>query len=124
MVKKLVVVLGVVAVVLVANVFAADANAPANKPVKLEGTVSVTKDANNVVTSIKLTTATKVVYDVTLDKKGEELGGHNGKEVEVHGVVTEKDGKKWIQVHEFKAVEKKKETMPAKPKSAEPKPKK
>jgi type II secretory pathway component PulC len=106
------IVLGVTTVVLVANGFAADANAPANKIVKLKGIVSVTKDANNVVTSVKLTTSTKVVYNVTLDKKGEELAGHNGKEVEADCVITEKNGQKWAQVQEFKIVEKKKEMTP------------
>jgi hypothetical protein len=133
MVRKFVVVLGVAAAFLAASVFAADANAPAkpkspegSRPpvtVKLEGTISVTKDSNDVVTSIKLTTASKAVYNVTLDKKGEELGSLNGKEVEVRCVVTEKDKQKWIKVIEFQLVEKKK-TSPAKPKPISPKPKK
>jgi hypothetical protein len=119
MVRKFAIVLGVAAAFLAVSVFAsgADANKP-KKPetVRLEGTVSVTKDSNDVVTSIKLTTANKAVYHVTLDKKGKELSDSNGKEVEVRCVVTEKDKQKWIQVHEFKLVEKKKETPPAKPK--------
>jgi hypothetical protein len=126
MVRRFVIVLGVAAAFLATSVFAAGADA--NKPkkpeagprppvtVKLEGTISVTKDSNDVVTSIKLTTARKAVYNVTLDKKGEELGGLNGKEVEVRCVITEKNDQKWIQVHEFQLVEKKKETPPAKPK--------
>lgn len=119
MVKKLVIVLGVAAVFMAANVFAADANKP-KKPedpavvtVPVEGMVSVTKDANSVVTSIKLTTSGKVVYNVTLDDKGKELATLDGKEVRARGVVTEKDGQKWLKVHEFRAVEKKKETTPA-----------
>ena len=114
MIRKFVVVLGVAAVFLAANVFAADANAP--KPKKLEGTVSVAKDSNGVVTSIKLTTARKTVYYVTLDEKGKELSGLNSKEVEVRCVVTKKDDQKWIKVNEFRLVEKKKETPLAKPK--------
>jgi hypothetical protein len=127
MVRKFVIVLGVAAAFLAANVFAAGAEAPTKpkKPeaaprlpvtVRVEGTVSVTKDSNDVVTSIKLTTATKVVYHVTLDEKGKELSGLNGKEVEVRCVITEKDNQKWITVHEFRLVEKKKETPLAKPK--------
>jgi hypothetical protein len=119
MVRKFAIVLGVAAAFLAASVFAADANAPKPKKpevpvtVKLEGTISVTKDSNDVVTSIKLTTARKAVYHVTLDKKGEELGSLNGKEVEVRCVITEKDDQKWIKVNEFQLVEKKK-TLPAK----------
>jgi hypothetical protein len=134
MVRKFVIVLGVAAAFLAANVFAAGVETPA-KPknpeagpppptlVKVEGTISVTKDANNVVTSIKLTTATKVVYNVTLDKKGEELGKLDGKEVEVHGVITEKGTQKWIKVHAFQPVEKKKEApmVKAKPRPIAPK---
>ena len=129
-IRRFVIVLGVAAVFLAASAFAADANAPVvpKKPeagprppatVKLKGTISVTKDPNNVVTAITLTTTyrtVKTVYHVTLNPKGEELGSLNGKEVEVRGVVvTEKDGQKWIKVQEFQLVEKKtkstKETM-------------
>jgi hypothetical protein len=92
--------------------------------VKLEGTISVTKDSNDVVTSIKLTTASKAVYNVTLDKKGKELGDSNGKEVEVRCVITKKDDQKWIKVSEFQVIEKKKETPPAEPKPTPPKPEK
>jgi hypothetical protein len=127
MVRKFVIVLGVAAAFLAVNVFAAGAEAPAKpkKPeaaprlpviVRLEGTVSVTKDPNDVVTSIKLTTASKAVYNVTLDKKGKELSGLNSKEVEVRCVITKKDDQKWIKVNEFRLVEKKKETPLAKPK--------
>jgi hypothetical protein len=135
MVRKFVIVLGVAAAFLAANVFAAGAEAPAKpkKPeaaprlpvtVKLEGTVSVTKDSNDVVTSIRLTTANKTIYHVTLDEKGKELGGLNDKEVEVRCVITKKDDQKWIKVNEFRLVEKKKETPLAEPKPTPPKPKK
>jgi hypothetical protein len=127
MVRKFVIVLGVAAVFLAANVFVAGAEAPAKPkkpevapgqpfPLRLEGTISVTKDANNVVTSIKLTTAHKIVYNVTLDKKGKELSDLDGKEVHLKCVVTEKDNQKWIKVNEFQLVEKKKETPSAEPK--------
>jgi type 1 fimbria pilin len=136
MVRKFVIVLGVAAAFLAASVFAADANAPKPKKpeagprppvtVKLEGTISVTKDSNDVVTSIRLTTANKTVYHVALDEKGKELGGLNGKEVEVRCMITRKDDQKWIKVNEFRLVEKKKETPLAepKPKSTPPKPEK
>jgi hypothetical protein len=128
MVRKFVIVMGVLAVFLAANVLVAGAEAPAKPmkpkaahrppfPIRLEGTISVTKDANNVVTSIKLTTAAKLVYNVTLDTKGEELGKLDGKEVQLKCMVTEKDNQKWITVNEFQLVEKKKETPSAEPKS-------
>lgn len=133
MARKVMIVLGVAVVFMAANVFAADANAPKPKKaeapsapavVSLEGTLNVVKDANKVVTSITLATTSKVVYHVTLDEKGKELGNLEGKEVKVKCVVSEKDGQKWIQVHEYQQVEKKKETPPAKPKSNSQKPKK
>jgi hypothetical protein len=108
--KRFVIVLGVAAAFLTASVFAADANAPPKKPTKLRGTVSVTKDPNNIITAITLTTthkAVKTVYHVILNPKGEELGSLNGKEVEVRGIVTEKDGQEWIKVLEFQLAEKK-----------------
>jgi hypothetical protein len=107
--RRFVIVLGVAAAFLTASVFAADANAPPKKHPKLKGTVSVTKDPNNVVTAITLTTnkTVKTVYHVTLDPKGMELGSLDGKEVEVRGVVTEQNGQEWIKVHEFQLAEKK-----------------
>ena len=118
-IRRFVIVLSVAAAFLAASVFAADANAPPKKPVKLKGTVSVTKDPNNVVTAITLTTTyrtVKTVYHVILNKKAEELGSLNGKEVEVQCVVTtDKAGQKWIKVQKSQLVEKK-ETPMAKPK--------
>lgn len=92
MVRKFVIVLGVAAAFLAASVFAAGADAPKPKKpeagprppatVKLEGTISVTKDPNNVVTSIKLTTANKTAGSHTQPRKGflrkENENGKNG----------------------------------------------
>jgi flagellar hook assembly protein FlgD len=133
-VRRCVIVLGVAAAFLPASIFAADANAASKKSPKLKGTISVTKDPNNVVTAIKLTTTNNTVYYVTLDEKGKELvslngkevnarangethgiiiiGGLNGKEVKIRGVVTEQNGQKWIKVQEYQTVEKK--TRPTK----------
>jgi hypothetical protein len=130
MVRRFVIVLGVAVAFLAVSVFAAGTEASkakkseaAPRTVKLEGTISVTKDANDVVTSIKLTIAdkAKTVYNVTLDKKGKELGDFNGKEVKVQCVITKKDDQKWIKVSEFQVIEKKKETPPVEPKSTPPK---
>jgi hypothetical protein len=109
-IRRFVIVLGVAAAFLAASVFAADANAPPKKPEKLKGTISVTKDPNNVVTAITLTTVNKTVktvYHVILNKKAEELGSLNGKDVEVQCVVIEKGDQKLIKVQEFQLVEKK-----------------
>jgi hypothetical protein len=86
----------------------APAPAPAQpKEVKLEGTVSVVKDANNVITAVKLITA-RSTYDVVLNKKGLELGNTMAdKKVEVEGTVSHKDGQKWIDVKSFKLAEEK-----------------
>ncbi len=103
-------VLGVVALALVLGVacFAADANAPApeQKTTKVQGTVSAVKDANSVVTAITLKTKEGTVYSVELDKKGLELAAMAGKEVEVNGVASKKDGKDCIKVLSAKLVEK------------------
>lgn len=73
---------------------------------------------------LPVTGSLMTVYNVTLDKKGEELSGLNGKEVKVQCVITKKDNQKWIKVNEFQVVEKKKETPPAEPKPTPPKPEK
>jgi hypothetical protein len=93
------------ATVLMASVVLADANAPPKPepkpPVKIEGMVSVIKDANEI-KEIKVTTKDKGVFNVVLNEKGKELGKMMaGKEVVVHGTVTEKNGEKWIDVHRF-----------------------
>ena len=82
------------------------ADAPAEpKTVTVVGVVSVIKDDAGVVTAV-MVTAKDAAYEVTLDAKGMELGKLAGKEVEVTGVVAEKDGVKWITVESFKEVEK------------------
>ena len=120
MTKKMMVVTGLcVAVCLLLSSVAyseapKEAPAPAPAPekpkpveVKLEGTVSVVKDANNVITSVKLATA-RTTYEVVLNEKGLELGNTMAdKKVEVEGTVSHKDGQKWVDVKSFKAVEEK-----------------
>jgi len=77
------------------------------KVVTLQGFVSTYVDANGVVESVQLTTDENVTYEVVLDEKGIELGKKmDGKEVEVNGIVTEKDEQKWVKVQSFKALEK------------------
>jgi hypothetical protein len=90
-------------------VFAAEANAPAGPkpapaPITVKGTVSVVKDANGLVTAVKLTTEDKVVHNVVLDKEGLKLGNEaDGKEVEAQAI--NKKGTN-LKVLSFKVVEK------------------
>jgi hypothetical protein len=89
-------------------VFGEEPNAPAEpKPptVIVVGTVSVVKDANDVIIAVMLTTESEEVYDVVLDKVGLELGKMDGKNVEVQGVVTRKGDESWIKVLSYKEVE-------------------
>jgi hypothetical protein len=95
--------------------FAAEPNtAEPPKLVKVQGVVNVTKDANDVITKVTVVTKDKVVYNVTLDVKGLELGkAMAGKEVEVEGTVSKKGIQDWIKVQSYKAVEKAPEAAPA-----------
>jgi hypothetical protein len=85
--------------------FAAEADP---KPVKVvQGVVTVTKDANNVINKVTLTAKDKAVYNITLDAKGLELGKTMAnKEVEVSGTISKEAGQETIKVMTFKAVEK------------------
>jgi DNA/RNA endonuclease YhcR with UshA esterase domain len=81
-------------------------DAPAEpKKVTVVGVVSVTRDDAGTVTSVMITSR-DAAYEVTLDDNGKKLGELAGKEVEVTGVETEKDGMKWITVESYKEVEK------------------
>jgi len=103
--------------VLAASVgFAADANAPAEKPalITVKGVVSVVKDANGVVTAVKLTTADKVVSNVIMDKVAMDMAKADGKEVEAQAMKHGAD----LMVVSFKVVEKAPE-HPEHPKSEE-----
>lgn len=74
------------------------------EPVKVQGTVSVTKDASGAITAVTLTAADGVSYNVTLDENGKKLGEEMAdKKVEVEGTVAEKDGQKCITVTSYMA---------------------
>jgi len=89
---------------LASGLFAAEAPKP--DVVKLQGVVSTSRDANDVIASVQLTTADDVNYEVVLDAKGKELGEQmDGETVEVVGTVSEKDGQKWLTVSAFNRVE-------------------
>jgi thymidylate synthase ThyX len=77
------------------------------KLVKVQGVVSVTKDANDVITKVTLTTKDKAVYNVVLSMRGLDLGKEMAdKEVEVEGIVSKRDTQDWIRVRSYKQVEK------------------
>jgi len=45
------------------------------------------------------------VYEIATSMKGDELIGETGKKVTVTGTVSEQDGKKTIEVNDFKVME-------------------
>jgi hypothetical protein len=73
--------------------------------VKLQGTVSVTKEAD-VVKSVQLAAGDGTYY-IELDEQGMALAEMDGKQVDVEGTVAvpEKDGPKWLKVSSFAEVE-------------------
>jgi hypothetical protein len=78
--------------------------------VKLQGLVSVLRDANDVIISVQLV-ADKDTYDVVLNAKGLELGENmEGQKVEVEGIVSKENDQKWLKVQTFKAVEEEEKT--------------
>jgi hypothetical protein len=85
--------------ILASTCFAAEGEA-----IKSQGVVSVTKDANDIITAVQLVTNAGS-YSVELDAKGLELGEMDGQMVEVEGIVSQKDNQKWMKVLTFKAVE-------------------
>lgn len=96
--------------------FAAEPTPGAEQPqlVKVQGMVNVAKDVNNVITKVTVVTKDKVVYNVTLDEKGEELGKTMAyRVVEVEGTVSEEGVRKWIKVESYREVQKAPEAAPA-----------
>jgi hypothetical protein len=89
---------------LVTALLASTCFAAEGETVKLQGVVSVTRDANDVITAVQLA-ADAGTYNVELDAKGLELGEMDGQKVEVEGVVSEKDGQKWLTVLMFTVAE-------------------
>ena len=97
--------MGLLAIVLIATVGTAAALA-ADKLTTLTGTVSVSEDDDWNITAVKITVDAKTVYQVVLDEKGKKLGNEmDGTKAEVTGVVTLKDGVKWIAVKTYKEIE-------------------
>lgn len=88
------------AAILASTCFAAEGDA-----VKVQGTVSVTKEAD-AIKSVQLTTDAGTYY-IELDENGLALGEMDGKKVEVEGTVTvsEKEGLKSLKVLSFSVLE-------------------
>ena len=77
------------------------------KQVTVKGKVEATKDASGTVTAVKIKTWGKT-YNVTLDAKGMELAGMEGKKVEATGMTMKKDKKHWLTVESYQEKTKKK----------------
>ena len=83
---------------------AADPNRPQRPqfdPNAIRGRVLVEKDAEGVVTSIKIENRRRGNWNVVLDEKGKELAQMENKIVHVVGKVEDKDGQKWVTVESF-----------------------
>jgi archaellum component FlaF (FlaF/FlaG flagellin family) len=89
---------------LMAALWASTCSAAEGETTKVQGTVSVTKEAD-AIKSVQLTTDTDT-YNIELDENGLALGEMDGLQVEVEGTVTvpEKDGPKWLKVSSFTEV--------------------
>jgi hypothetical protein len=90
--------------ILTAALFASTCFATEGETVKSQGLVSVTRDANDVITAVKLA-ADAGTYNIELDAKGLELGEMDGQMVEVEGIVSQKDNQKWLKVLMFTVAE-------------------
>ena len=125
--KKCVFVVAAVALALLVcagNALAADANnlpaapkeAPKTETATVKGAISETKDKDGNVTEVKLTTKKDVVYQITLDAKGKELGQKMaGKTVKVTGTTQAKGDVTWLTVENYAEVVKKPAEKPAAP---------
>jgi hypothetical protein len=83
---------------------AVEPNAPVQKdgPVTVRGRVLVTKDANGVITSVKLDSRRSGITSIVLDAKGKELAEKMAnKPVEIMGVQKTKGSEKWLTVEKF-----------------------
>jgi hypothetical protein len=109
--KKLVILFVMAAIVefaFVGAATAADPNMPKKMPFDpnaVRGRVLVEKDANGVITSVKIQNRRFGDWNVVLDEKGKELAGTMAnKFVHVEGKVETKDGAKWVTIESYKEV--------------------
>ena len=82
---------------------AAEPNAPKFDPnTMFRGRIVVTKDANGVITAVKLENRRRGTFNIVLDEKGKELGEKMAdKFVEITGKETTKDNEKWLTVEKY-----------------------
>ena len=144
--KRLIALIGMVAIcvmlAIVSNAMAADANQPKQTPKETPraapkekskdlnlviGIVTIAKDNDGNIAEIKVTAHKDLVYRVTLDEKGIELGKTMAdKRARIEGTIEAKGDTEWLTVKTFgelkraeakpKAKGKEKPAKPAKPK--------
>ena len=106
--KKLTMLVLVVAVVVFASVSvtkAQDPNTPKAEP-KIRGKVVVVKDTAGIITAVQLESRKLGTYNVVLDAKGKELGAKmEGKRVEVKAVESVKGEAKWLTVESYTEIQ-------------------
>jgi hypothetical protein len=86
---------------------AAEPSAPKFDPnTMFRGRVVVAKDANGVITSVKLQNRRRGTFNIVLDEKGKELGEKmEGKFVEITGKETTKGDEKWLTVEKYSEIQ-------------------
>jgi hypothetical protein len=89
---------------------AAEPNAPKfpkfDPNTMFRGRIVVAKDANGVITSVKLENRRRGTFNIVLDEKGKELGEKMAdKFVEITGKETTKDNEKWLTVEKYSEIQ-------------------
>ena len=131
--KRLIALVGVVAVCMilavVSNAMAADVNQPKGTPkekpkdLPITGVVSVTKDNDGNFTEIKVTVHKSLVYKVVLNEKGIELGKTMAdKRVRIEGTTEKKGEVEWVTVKTFTEIKARTDAKPKDKPAAKPKP--
>ncbi|MGA2679026.1 MAG: hypothetical protein ABSF37_06970 [Sedimentisphaerales bacterium] len=126
--KRLMALVGAVAVCMllavVSNAMAADPNRPKGTPKEKSkdidlviGVVTVAKDNDGNFTEIKVTVHKTLIYKVVLDEKGIELGKTMAdKRVKIEGTIEKKGDVQWVTVKTFSEIKARTDTKPkAKP---------
>jgi hypothetical protein len=131
--KRLMALVGVVAVCMmlavVSNVMAADVNQPkgtpkekSKEPGMVIGIVTVVKDNDGNFTEIKVTVHRSLMYKVVLDEKGIELGKTMAdKRVKIEGTLEKKGEVQWVTVKTFSELKARTDAKPKDKPAAKPK---
>ena len=102
--SKMTLLAAVAAIGVTCNVLAADAPKTA-EPVTVSGTVNIVRDLSGAIVGIQLITSDGQSYDVAMNDEGQLLKRERGRKIEAKGTVSEKDGKKQLDIQSFKAEE-------------------